>query len=1028
MCVSPVGGDAHSDNAPMVFSGDPLSRKRDIYHIRGGELHVSDGQWLVGTWNVEGLTDKKLEELQLWMYELGIGVLCMQETHKSGSEYSITEAGFLLILSGGNGVRETAGVGFLIAPVLRRSVIGFCQATARMASLKLRVAGGKVGIVTAYAPHSKVAPDHRQAFYQDLSHFVGNLSVHGPKLVLGDMNARLQCRFPGEEDIMGPYIFESPATILNAESNRNHLVELCTTHDLMIANTLFNERPENMITCYNVGAKPMDPPTSNNFGQIDFVLVPRRSVDCVQRIYSDRTRALASHHFLVVAEVRLGVPKMPRVAERRRLDEAALRQADVAKHFAQAFDEHMAASETSAQTHIYPQDVNQFCARMAEAFEGAATDVLPSRAVVARRPWISDATLSLIEARNEARRLGASEREILLNKRIKAAVKTDKNSWLDSMVASGDWTQIRRLRQNGGTSRQGRLRNSQGELVDSDARAETMAEYLEQVQWAVRPTAPSLRTESLGSELPVNLGPIDAEEVVRAAKKLKYKKASGADDVPPEYWKAIVLHGTTARRWAIEFCQACWSQKRIPEEWHNAQVASIFKKGDAALCSNYRPISLLTIGYKLFAAILLERLKLAGAERRIWPTQFGFRSGYGTSDALFLARRLLDEAWAMKEGSLIMLALDWAKAFDSISPDALLRALRRFGIPSPYVDMVQAIYTDRTFVVKDAGRVSDQHPQHFGISQGCPLSPFLFVIVMTVLMTDAKVKLREELGVELATDLIANELLYADDTLIVDVSNEAVTQYMECIASAGAEYGLSFNWSKLEALPVRCDAAISTPAGNVKVKDSIVYLGGLLSNDGCVGSELGRRIGLAQVEFKTLRRIWSHASISQSKKLRIFHACVISKLMYSLHTTWLNTSERRRLDGFYVRCLRRIVGIPSAYISRINNRTVLERAGSQMLSSTLLAHQLKFFAHVARQPSGSALRDSIFEPHTFNPRCLPGARCRGRPRITWAQAVFAEAALVAGSSQQLTTLLQNTSGADSAWRAKLHDYCNQLSA
>ena len=210
------------------------------------------------------------------------------------------------------------------------------------------------------------------------------------------------------------------------------------------------------------------------------------------------------------------------------------------------------------------------------------------------------------------------------------------------------------------------------------------------------------------------------------------------------------------------------------------------------------------------------------------------------------------------------------------------------------------------------------------------------------------------------------------------------------------------------------------------MKESIIYLGGLLSNDGCVGSELGRRIGLAQVEFKALRRIWSHASMSQQKKLRVFHACVISKLMYSLHTTWLNTSERRRLDGFYARCLRRILGVPSAYISRISNRVVFERARAQMLSSTLLAHQLKFFAHVARQPSGSALRDSIFEPHTLNPRRLPGVRGRGRPRITWAQAVFAEAVFVAGSAQRLTTFLQNTSRANNAWRAAVHDYCRQL--
>ena len=38
----------------------------------------------------------------------------------------------------------------------------------------------------------------------------------------------------------------------------------------------------------------------------------------------------------------------------------------------------------------------------------------------------------------------------------------------------------------------------------------------------------------------------------------------------------------------------------------------LFKKGDPAECENYRPISISSIGYKLFAAILLQRLKQAG--------------------------------------------------------------------------------------------------------------------------------------------------------------------------------------------------------------------------------------------------------------------------------------------------------------------------------------------------------------------------------------------------------------------------------
>ena len=148
--------------------------------------------------------------------------------------------------------------------------------------------------------------------------------------------------------------------------------------------------------------------------------------------------------------------------------------------------------------------------------------------------------------------------------------------------------------------------------------------------------------------------------------------------------------------------------------------------------------------------------------------QCRFRKGRGTGDALFVARRVIERAWATKDGNVTMLALDWAKAFDSVSPAALSRALARFGIAPEFVSMVEAIYSERRFMVRDAGSVSNWHEQEFGISQGCPLSPFLFVIMMTMLLHDANGKLIKELGVRFSPDSLANEIVYADGILLLD--------------------------------------------------------------------------------------------------------------------------------------------------------------------------------------------------------------------------------------------------------------------
>ena len=54
----------------------------------------------------------------------------------------------------------------------------------------------------------------------------------------------------------------------------------------------------------------------------------------------------------------------------------------------------------------------------------------------------------------------------------------------------------------------------------------------------------------------------------------------------------------------------------MPDDWHLVKIAGN--------CSNYRPISLLSASYKLFALVLLNRLREATVDEQIWPTQFGF--------------------------------------------------------------------------------------------------------------------------------------------------------------------------------------------------------------------------------------------------------------------------------------------------------------------------------------------------------------------------------------------------------------------
>ena len=91
-----------------------------------------------------------------------------------------------------------------------------------------------------------------------------------------------------------------------------------------------------------------------------------------------------------------------------------------------------------------------------------------------------------------------------------------------------------------------------------------------------------------------------------------------------------------------------------------ANVASIYKKGGSSNLTNYRPISLLQVFYKIIAALIKERID-AGIDDFNTPTQYGFRQGKSTAHAIFVARRIFDHSEQTGK-NMTMILLDWEKS------------------------------------------------------------------------------------------------------------------------------------------------------------------------------------------------------------------------------------------------------------------------------------------------------------------------------------------------------------------------------
>ena len=71
---------------------------------------------------------------------------------------------------------------------------------------------------------------------------------------------------------------------------------------------------------------------------------------------------------------------------------------------------------------------------------------------------------------------------------------------------------------------------------------------------------------------------------------------------------------------------------------------------------------------------------------------------------------------------------------------------------------------------------------------------------------------------------------------------------------------------------------------SVSVEEAAIYLGSLLIIDRRPRTELSRRLAEAGKTFDSLVAVWNHSNLSISYGIRVFSACVIRKLVYSLES------------------------------------------------------------------------------------------------------------------------------------------------
>ncbi len=371
--------------------------------------------------------------------------------------------------------------------------------------------------------------------------------------------------------------------------------------------------------------------------------------------------------------------------------------------------------------------------------------------------------------------------------------------------------------------------------------------------------------------------PLSKTEVFQTIKAMNHNKSPGFDGLPVEFyivfWNDICDMLLDSYNYSFENGLLSLSQR-------NGVITLLPKKDkDLMEVQNYRPISLLTVDYKIIAKTMANRLKSC-IGNLINFDQTGFLKGRNIGNNIRLLLDIIDFT-EFNDIPAAVLLLDIEKAFDSVSHKFLFKVLDYLNFGDNFIKWVKTFYSTRKSYVMNNGFLTKPIDMERGIFQGCPISPYLFLCVMETLAcairSNSNIK-----GIQIKERELKVSMLADDTTCYIDGSNESFENLFNVLDTFGKCSGCKVNLRKSKSIWIGSKKGSQVfpfqDKGLCWVSEKFNYLGINFSLNLSSLFDLNYKVKLRKIE-QTLN-CWKARSLSLIGKVCVIKSLLLPQLLY----------------------------------------------------------------------------------------------------------------------------------------------------